>query len=52
MSEKGFECSEKITFVQRYILFCAYTSSYTPNQFIDKVIKYFEPQTCHNDKIM
>ena len=47
---KRFECSEKITFVYKYILYCAY--SYTPDQFIDKVIKYFEPQNCHNDKIM
>ena len=50
LSVKRFECSEKITFVHRYILYCAY--SYTPDQFIDKVVKYFEPQTCHNDKIM
>ena len=50
MSVKRFECSEKITFVHRYILYSAYR--YTPNQFIDKVIKYFEPQNCHNDKIM
>ena len=42
--------SEKITFVHRYILYSAYR--YTSNQFIDKVIKYFEPQNCHNDKIV
>ena len=52
MLVKRFECSEKITFVHTYILYCAY--SYTPDQFIDKVVKYmyFEPQNCHNDKIM